>query len=85
MKNIPARFLHTDIILAFNIPMPAGDSGITFPLMEGRILEAHEDCIVFQNAKGEEMVMPIDRIQHILKASAISRPSISGIVLPGKA
>lgn len=83
MKNIPARFMQTDVVVALNIPLPAGQNGngITFPLIEGRITEVHEECVVLISSKGDEMVIPASRIQHVVKPSKIARPD-SGLVDP---
>ena len=81
MKNIPARFMQTDVIVALAIAMPAGKdgTGITFPLIEGKILEVHEDGIVILSIKGDEMAIPASRIQHVIKPSKIARPD-TGLV-----
>lgn len=79
--KIPGSFLQSDVVVALSIPMPAGQggSGITFPLVEGRILEIHEDCVIIQTAKGDTMCIPDSRIQHLIKPSAILRPE-NGLV-----
>jgi hypothetical protein len=66
--KIPGSFLQSDVVVALSIPMPAGQggSGITFPLVEGRILEIHDDCVIIQTAKGDTMCIPDTRIQHLI-------------------
>lgn len=79
--KIPGSFLQSDVVVALSIPLPAGQggSGITFPLIEGRILEIHDDCVVLVTAKGDTMCIPDSRIQHLIKPSAILRPE-NGLV-----
>lgn len=73
--KIPGSFLQSDVVVALAIAMPAGQNGngITFPLIEGRIEEIHDDCVVLTAAKGDVMCIPDTRIQHIVKASKIAR------------
>lgn len=73
--KIPGSFLQSDVIVALAIAMPAGQNGngITFPLIEGRIAELHDDCVVLLTSKGDEMCIPDTRIQHVIKASKIAR------------
>jgi hypothetical protein len=79
--KIPGSFLQSDVIVALAIAMPAGQNGngITFPLIEGRITELHDDCVVLLTSKGDTMCIPDTRIQHVIKASKIARPD-SGLV-----
>lgn len=76
--KIPGSFLQCDVVVALSIPLPAGKdgSGITFPLLEGKVLEIHEDCIVLHTAQNDLMCIPDSRIQHVMKASRIARPDI---------
>jgi hypothetical protein len=73
--------MQTDVIVALAIAMPAGQNGngITFPLIEGRIAELHDDCVVLLTSKGDTMCIPDTRIQHVIKASKIARPD-TGLV-----
>lgn len=77
--KIPGSFLQSDVVVALAIAMPAGQNGngITFPLIEGRIEEIHDDCIVLAAAKGDVMCIPDTRIQHVIKTSKIARPDTS--------
>jgi len=79
--KIPGSFLQSDVIVALAIAMPAGQNGngITFPLIEGRITELHDDCVVLLTSKGDTMCIPDTRIQHVIKASKIARPD-TGLV-----
>jgi len=79
--KIPGSFLQSDVIVALAIAMPAGQNGngITFPLIEGRITELHDDCVVLSTSKGDVMCIPDTRIQHVIKASKIARPD-TGLV-----
>jgi hypothetical protein len=79
--KIPSSFMQTDVIVALAIAMPAGQNGngITFPLIEGRIAELHDDCVVLLTSKGDTMCIPDTRIQHVIKASKIARPD-TGLV-----
>lgn len=79
--KIPGHFLQSDVVLALSIPMPAGKDGggITFPLIEGRIQEIHDDCVVMLSSKGDTMCVPDTRIQHVIKPSKIARPD-TGLV-----
>jgi hypothetical protein len=79
--KIPSSFLQTDVIVALAIAMPVGQNGngITFPLIEGRLTEVHDDCVVLVTAKGDTMCVPDTRIQHVVKASKIARPD-TGLV-----
>lgn len=79
--KIPSSFMQTDVVIALAIAMPAGKdgTGITFPLIEGKIQEIHDDCVVMLSAKGDLMCVPDTRIQHVIKPSKIARPD-SGLV-----
>ena len=79
--KIPGSFIQTDVIVALAIAMPAGQNGngITFPLIEGKIQEIHEDCVILLSSKGDTMCIPDTRIQHVIKASKIARPD-TGLV-----
>lgn len=79
--KIPGSFLQTDVVVALSIPMPSGKdgNGITFPLIEGRVLEVQDDCLVLLTARGDTMCVPDARIQHVIKPSKIARPD-TGLV-----
>lgn len=79
--KIPSSFMQTDVVIALAIAMPAGKdgTGITFPLIEGKIQEIHDDCVVILSAKGDTMCIPDVRIQHVIKPSQIVRPD-TGLV-----
>lgn len=79
--KIPSSFMQTDVVIALAIAMPAGKdgTGITFPLIEGKIQEIHDDCVVVLSAKGDTMCIPDVRIQHVIKPSQIVRPD-TGLV-----
>ena len=79
--KIPSSFMQTDVVIALAIAMPAGKdgSGITFPLIEGKIQEIHDDCVVILSVKGDTMCIPDVRIQHVIKPSQIVRPD-TGLV-----
>lgn len=78
--KIPGHFLQSDVVIALSIPMPAGkEGGITFPLVEGRIQEIHDDCVVLLSIKGDTLCIPDARIQHVIKPSKIARPD-TGLV-----
>ncbi len=79
--KIPSSFMQTDVVIALAIAMPAGKdgAGITFPLIEGKIQEIHDDCVVILSAKGDTMCIPDVRIQHVIKPSQIVRPD-TGLV-----
>jgi hypothetical protein len=73
--KIPGSFLQSDVVVALAIAMPAGQNGngITFPLIEGRIQEIHDDCVVLLSTKGDTMCIPDTRIQHVILPSKIAR------------
>ena len=73
--KIPGSFLQSDVVIALAIAMPAGQNGtgITFPLIEGRIQEIHDDCVVLLSSKGDTMCIPDTRIQHVIQPSKIAR------------
>lgn len=73
--KIPGSFLQSDVVIALAIAMPAGQNGngITFPLIEGKIQEIQDDCIVMLSTKGDLMCIPDSRIQHVIKPSKIAR------------
>lgn len=79
--KIPGSFLQSDVVVALAIPLPSGQSGsgITFPLIEGKIQEIHDDCIVLLSSGGELMCVPDSRIQHLIKPSKIARAN-TGLV-----
>jgi hypothetical protein len=78
--KIPSSFLQNDVVIALAIAMPAGqNNGITFPLIEGKLTEVHDDCVVLSTSKGDVMCIPDTRIQHVIKASKIARPD-TGLV-----
>jgi hypothetical protein len=83
--NIPDSLKNTDVIVALAIPMPTqNNSGLTFPLVEGQITETFDSSFLIKTVKGDEMLLPHSRVQHIVKASKIERVQ-SGIVMPGRA
>jgi hypothetical protein len=73
--KIPSSFLQSDVVVALAIAMPANQNGtgITFPLIEGKIQEIHDDCVVLLASKGDLMCIPDTRIQHLIKPSKIAR------------
>jgi hypothetical protein len=79
--KIPGSFLQSEVVIALAIAMPAGQNGngITFPLIEGKIQEIHDDCVVMLSTKGDLMCIPDTRIQHVIKPSKIARPD-TGLV-----
>ena len=82
--NIPDSLKNTDVIVALAIPMPTqGNTGLTFPLVEGQITETYESSFLIKTIKGDEMLLPHARVQHVMKASKIATPG--GIVVPGRA
>lgn len=82
--NIPDSLKNTDVSVALAIPIPAqGNSGLTFPSVEGQITETFDSSFIIKTAKGDEMLLPHTRVQHIVKASRIATPG--GIVVPGRA
>jgi hypothetical protein len=77
--QLPERFLNTDIVIALAIPL--GNSGaLSFPLIEGKVVEVLPNAVVVKNTKGEELVIPDERIQHVAKVSQIA--NVPGIMLP---
>jgi hypothetical protein len=83
--NIPDSLKNTDVAVALAIPMPAqGNTGLTFPLVEGQITETFDSSFLIKTSKGDEMLLPHSRVQHIVKVSKIERVQ-GGIVMPGRA
>jgi len=81
--NIPDSLKNTDVSVALAIPIPAqGNSGLTFPTIEGQITETFDSSFMIKTAKGDEMLMPHVRVQHVVKVSKIATPG--GIILPGQ-
>lgn len=82
--NIPDSLKNTDVIVALAIPMPTqNNTGLTFPLVEGQITETFDTSFLIHTVKGDDMLLPHARVQHILKASKIATPG--GILVPGRA
>lgn len=82
--NIPDSMKNTDVIVALAIPMPTQNSqALTFPLIEGQITETFDASFLMRTIKGDEMLVPYERVQHVVKASKIATPG--GIITPGRA
>jgi hypothetical protein len=83
--NIPDSLKNTDVVVALAIPMPTqGNTGLTFPLVEGQITETFDSSFLIKTSKGDDMLLPHSRVQHVMKASKIERVQ-GGIITPGRA
>ncbi len=79
--HIPETYKNCDVVVALAIPMPApGNAGLTFPLIEGQILELYETSFIIRNKQGEELIIPHGRVQHVSKSSKIAR--VPGLIVP---
>lgn len=82
--NIPDSMKNVDVVVALAIPMPTQNGGLNFPLVEGKITDTFDSSFVLHTVKGEDMLLPHNRVQHIMRASKIERAG-SGLVMPGRA
>ena len=81
--NIPESLQNVDVVVALAIPLPTQQGGLNFPLLEGQITATYDTSFLLRTAKGEDMLLPYSRIQHIMKAP--SKLSVAGgIVIPGR-